>query len=297
MKAVYKTKEKIEVVPETTTVMIKNQYQLSATFYHPAGEMKGAVLIVPAMGVTQKYYSAFALWLSTQGYMVATFDYYGTGFSLYEHLRNISVTIVDWAEYDCTAMVDIVAKKAEGKPLYWIGHSLGGQVLGLIKNHHYITKSITIACGSGYWRENAPSLKRKVWWLWYVVAPLTTNLLGYYPGKRLRMVGDLPKGVMNQWRSWCLHPDYLVGVMGADVRKKYSAVKLPITSISFTDDALMSGKNISSIHSFYTESKKTMNRYSPDDLGVKHVGHFGFFKKEFESVLWKDCLLSELQDC
>jgi len=43
-------------------VKTNNGYQLSATFYIPDGEVKAAVLIVPAMGVSQKYYSSFASW-------------------------------------------------------------------------------------------------------------------------------------------------------------------------------------------------------------------------------------------
>jgi hypothetical protein len=41
-----------------------------------------------------------------------------------------------------------------------------------------------------------------------VVAPLTLNIAGYFPGKHLRKVGDLPRGVMEQWRRWCLNREY-----------------------------------------------------------------------------------------
>ena len=37
------------------------------------------MLIVPAMGVDQRYYAAFASWLADQGYFVVTFDYRGMG--------------------------------------------------------------------------------------------------------------------------------------------------------------------------------------------------------------------------
>jgi len=45
---------------------------------------------------------------------------------------------------------------------------------------------------------------------WFVFVPILTPLLGYFPGKRLRMVGDLPAGVAWQWRRWCTHRDYLL---------------------------------------------------------------------------------------
>ena len=284
-------------MPSTKNIKIKttNGYQLSSTFYSPAGEMKGAVLIVPAMGVTQNYYAAFASWLTAQGYMVATFDYSGIGLSQSGNLRDTSVTISDWAKFDCAAMIDAVSFRADGKSLYWIGHSLGGQILGLVPNQNLISKVVNIASGSGYWLENVPSVRWRVWWLWYIVAPLATNLCGYFPGRRLRKVGDLPRGVMDQWRKWCLHPEYLIGIEGMVVREKYRSVVTPITSLSFTDDELMSHKSINSLHSYYTASLKTMSRIAPEDIGVKHIGHFGFFKAKFEKNLWGNYLLPELK--
>ena len=46
---------------------------------------------------------------------------------------------------------------------------------------------------------------------------------------RHEKVGDLPRGVIQQWRQWCLHPDYLVGVLGQDVRDRYASFGVPMT--------------------------------------------------------------------
>ncbi len=283
------------ICTELQKVATKNGHKLSSTFYFPDGGMKGAVLIVPAMGVTQKYYASFASWLTKQGYMVATFDYSGTGSSQFGNLRDSNVTISDWATFDCTAMIDAVSLKADGKSIYWIGHSLGGQILGMVPNLNPITKVINIASGSGYWLENVPSLKWRAWWLWYIVAPLATGIYGYFPGKRLRKVGDLPGGVMKQWRKWCINPEYMVGAEGAKTREKYKAVATPISSFSFTDDELMSKKNIDSLNSFYATSQMKTNRITPEEVGTKRIGHFGFFKAKFQDSLWDNYLLQELK--
>lgn len=279
---------------EIEKIETENGNHLFATSYLSDGKNKGAILIVPAMGVSQKYYAHFAAWLAKQGYRATTFDYSGVGLSQSGNLRGTSVTITDWARFDCAAMIDAISIKAPGRPLCWIGHSLGGQILGLVPNRNQITKVVTIACGSGYWLETVPSIKWRAWWLWYVVTPLAIRLCGYFPGRRLRKVGDLPKGVMNQWREWCLHPDYVVGVEGPAIRAEYSSVMTPITSFSFTDDELMSERNIDSLHGFYTNSPKTKSRISPEAIGVKHIGHFGFFKAKFEKSLWEKYLLPEL---
>lgn len=275
-------------------ITTQNGHAISASFFRPVGEAKASVLIVSAMGTSQKYYAPLAAWLALQGFLVATFDYSGTGLSRQVDLRELKVNIVDWAQFDCHAMVNAISTEAPDRPLYWLGHSLGGQILGFVPNRDRVAKAVTIACGSGYWLENSPSLRWKVWWMWYVMVPLTTRLFGYFPGKRLRKVGDLPRGVIEQWRRWCLDPDYAVGAEGAKVKAQFAAVCTPITSISFADDELMSARNTESLHGFYVNAPKIMKRIAPGDIGVTRIGHFGFFNARFEQSLWQAHLLPEL---
>jgi predicted alpha/beta hydrolase len=270
---------------------------ISATFFEPRGKARGAVLIAPAMSVPQSYYQPFAQWLAGEGYHVATFDYRGTGASRedgFRHtLRGYKADILDWAKLDCGAMIEALSVRAPDVPLYWVGHSLGGQILGFLPDRGRIVKAITVATGSGYWRENAAPLRRRVWWLWFFVAPLATALYGYFPGAKLRKVGDLPKGVIQQWRRWCLNKDYAVGD-GEQVRAQYAAVRTPIVSLSFQDDELMSACNIESIHAFYVNAQRTMKRIAPQEIGARRIGHFGFFRREFSDSLWRAYLLPEL---
>lgn len=270
---------------------------LAARFHAPrneSGGARGAVLIVPAMGVGQDYYGAFADWLAEQGYAVATFDYRGMGHSRRGSLRGLRADLIDWGSLDCGAALDALAERFPGLPLYWIGHSLGGQILPFCPQHTRLAKAITIATGSGYWRENTWTLRCYVWWLWYFVVPLALPLFGYFPGRRLRKVGDLPRGVMAQWRRWCLDRDYAVGVEGEAVRRLYAAVATPIISLSFTDDEFMSARNTESIHAFYTGAARTMTRIAPSEIGVGRIGHFGFFRRRFADALWRAHLLPAL---
>jgi predicted alpha/beta hydrolase len=268
--------------------------RIAARFFLPENSPRSAVLIVPAMGTPQEYYRPFAEWLAAQGFASATFDYRGIGLSRRGALRGFKADIFDWARLDCAAMIDALAARASGTPLYWIGHSLGGQILALVPNHGKVSKAVTIATGSGYWLETVPSLRPKAWWLFQVVTPLAIALYGYFPGKALRKVGDLPKGVMEQWRRWCLDREYAYGAEGEAVRTQYAAVRTPIVSLSFSDDEMMSLRNTESIHGHYSGAPRTMKRISPRDLGERRIGHFWFFKNRFEKTLWRDVLLPEL---
>jgi predicted alpha/beta hydrolase len=107
-------------------------------------------------------------------------------------------------------------------------------------------------------------------------------LAGHFPGRLLRMLGDRPSGVMRQWRSWCLDPEYLFGALPADVRTVYAALNLPILSLSFTDDEFLSQRNIESLHRFYCGAAAEMQRIAPQDIGAPRIGHFGFFRRRYE---------------
>lgn len=273
------------------------------------GRPRGAVMIAPAMGVPQKFYAPLAGWLAERGFAVMSFDYRGSGDSRSAPLRELDVDVVSWARHDAAAalaeLVDHISgdhisgdpvsgKSAGAVPITWIGHSLGGQIVPMIPNRAHLAKIVTIATGSGYWRENSPALRRKVWLFWWLAAPALTPLFGYFPGRALRMVGDLPRGVIEQWRRWCLHPEYCVGAEGEELRAAFDAVTTPLTSISFTDDEMMSEQNTASLHGFYRNAPRTMTRLAPLEHGLARVGHFGFFRPEVGSRLWASQLLPAL---
>jgi predicted alpha/beta hydrolase len=280
--------------PQALEITTDDGERLAARLFAPPAQATSAVLMVPAMGVTQSFYAPLAAWLAAEGCFVATFDYRGIGESRRGPLREVRADILAWARLDCGAMLDALGREAPGVPLCWIGHSLGGQILPFVPGHARLAKAVTVATGSGYWRENAVPLRYQAWWLWYVVAPVAIAAVGYFPGRRLRKVGDLPRGVMEQWRRWCLDPEYAVGVEGESARAQYAAVRSPLVSISFTDDEFMSAENTASLHGFYTGAPQVLKRISPADIGVRRIGHFGFFRPQFSESLWRGHLLPEL---
>lgn len=266
--------------------------QLSATFY-PTPTPRGAVFLFGAMGVPQTFYRPFAQFLTEHHYSVITFDPRGMGQSLSGPLAEVKTDILTWSRLDAEAVLSELSARAPGVPLTWLGHSLGGQVFPLAPSHEKVSKFITVASGSGWWRDNAPALKRRVWLLWFGFVPLLTPLFGYFPGERLKMVGDLPKGVILQWRRWCLHPEYHVGVEGEALRAQFASLSTPITSLSFSDDEMMSKKNISALHACFTNAPKKMLHFTPAQLERKRIGHFGFFRSEHRD-LWQRLVLPEL---
>ncbi len=62
---------------QRTPVIASDGFALLAHTFGDPRAARAGVLIVPAMGVEQQYYAAFAQWLAAQGYFVVTFDYPG----------------------------------------------------------------------------------------------------------------------------------------------------------------------------------------------------------------------------
>jgi predicted alpha/beta hydrolase len=264
--------------------------RLQARLFAPAAAAaQAAVLIAPAMGVRQDYYRDFAAWLARQGYAALTFDYRGVGASrpptMRHSLRGFDADLFDWAD-DVDAAIEHLTGIAPEAPLYVVGHSLGAQLPGMLKHRDRIAGLVSIAAGSGYWRDNAPPLKRMVLYFWHVLVPLATWTCGYFPGARLKKVGDLPRGVILQWRRWCLNPRYHVGHEGEALRRQFAAASFPVVALSMTDDELMTERGTRMLIDCYENAPRELLRIAPADASAKRIGHFGFFRAQFETTLW-----------
>jgi predicted alpha/beta hydrolase len=99
------------------------------------------------------------------------------------------------------------------------------------------------------------------------------------------MVGDLPYGVMTQWRRWCLSEQYL-GAEGERVREALARVELPITALSMQDDELMTLRGTRALFALYRSAQLELKRLRPAEHGVAAIGHFGFFRPKMEEALW-----------
>jgi predicted alpha/beta hydrolase len=270
---------------QTLQVNAPDGQALAARLYVPEGPPHRLVLIAAAMGVPQRFYEPFAQWLSEQGVAVMTFDWRGIGDSRPRHLRGFKASITDWATLDLPAVADALLARWPGVPATFIGHSLGGQLFGMLDGTHRFERVLTVAAGNGYWPLNAKATRWQAPLLWWFLAPVSVALAGYFPGKRLGVVGDLPAAAMMQWRRWCLHPDY-VGAEGAQVRARYAAVTTPMTVLLMPDDELLSPQGIRRLYQLYSGAAVNIVQVDARAWGRQHLGHFGLFKRHASSPLW-----------
>ena len=268
-----------------TQLTAHDGHALSGYRFDPEGAPKASIVIAPAMAVPQSFYVPFARHLAASGFAVWTFDYRGTGESLRGSMRGAKADLTDWYSRDYDAVLQVAGEACAGKPLFAVGHSFGGQCAPLLPSRDRLAGLVNIAVGSGSGRHLVAKVRRSAPFMWHLMAPVLCPLFGYFPGSRIGVVGDVPTGAMFQWRRWCLTPDYILsGEPGA--REAYATAEYPVLGLTFADDELLLGDGSLMLHSAYKKQPADYRFISPAEVGLKRVGHFGFFKPQSETALW-----------
>jgi predicted alpha/beta hydrolase len=245
------------------------------TRFPASGPPAATLLIAGAMGARSDFYAPLARYFAENGFHVLTFDYPDEG------------DLDRWASR-LDAMLGETRAAAPELPLLYLGHSLGGQLLGVLPHAEHVKAAITVTAGSGYYGFN-DRMPLRVRLFWFFFVPVLTSLFGYFPGKRLRMVGDLPRGVAWQWRRWCMHPDYLLAE-DESRRALFDRVRIPIRGYSFEDDHIVTKRAIDHLHTFYRAAEVERVHLAPVAMGTARIGHFGFFTEASRETLWRESL-------
>ena len=172
-----------EILIQDTTIAARDGYALAASVSMPEGTPAGAVLINSATAVPRKIYRGFAGYLAGQGFAVVTYDYRGTGGSRPASLRGFKVRMRDWAALDVAGAIDHMRMVWPKLPLAVVGHSFGGQALGLTPNNSEISRAFFVAAQAGYWRLFHSPEKYRVYAMLRFIGTPVARMLGYMPGR------------------------------------------------------------------------------------------------------------------
>lgn len=269
-------------------IQTKDGYELSATLREPIEKPIGFIQINSGTGIPQKFYRHFANYLTKKGYVTVTFDYRGIGKSKPKTLKGFKATNFQWGEFDMTAVLDWGIKNYPNLEKTIVGHSMGGQLIGTMKNADKIDKTFLIASGTGFWKDMPKSsLKMLMPFLWYIYIPFTTTFCGYGGAKKIKQGENLPKGVALQWRNWCISKNYWDSDLNKGVNKNsFQKLTGELKSISFLDDKIISEKANNKLLQYYKNVSVEKSIISPNEVGLNSIGHFGFFSSKSEK-LWK----------
>jgi len=276
-----------EVLIQNTTIAARDGYTLAATVFTPAAPPGRAVLINAATAVPRKIYRGFAAYLAEQGCAVLTYDYRGIGGSRPASLRGFAVRMRDWAALDVTAAIDHMRGVWPNLPLVAVGHSFGGQALGLVPNNREISRALFVAAQAGYWRLFLAPEKYRVYALLRLIGAPIARVLGYVPGK-LGIGEDLPRDVFLEWTGWVMKPRYFFDDATLQALENFPKYRGALRAICLTDDPWATPPAVDLLCSGFTGTVAERIDIRPGDAGAAKIGHFGFFRPEHRDTLWRD---------
>ena len=154
-----------------------------------------------------------------------------------------------------------------------------------------ILNAVFIASMNGYWKLWPFPFKLLAGLNW-IMLPILARLFGYFPGKRLGIMEDLPKGVAIEWARWGRSPNYLFDHV-EEAWESFTQVKVPLLSYSFSDDTTAPKNTVEWLNARYENCSLNYKHIEPASIGLDSIGHFGFFRKKCRA-LWED-LLEEIQ--
>jgi len=250
----------------------------------------GNVVINPATGVAARYYHYYARFLAEHGFDVLTYDYRGIGLSRPERLRDCGYRWRDWGERDFDAALGFMEAQRPGRELFVVGHSIGGFLPGLSAHGDRVTRMLAVGAQYGNWRDYAPDHRGRLFVKWHLLMPAVTLLAGYFPGRRLGWLEDLPKGVALDWafqRGW----DNPRSAAKKDASKSFGNFHAPILGLTVTDDEIGTVQAIRRGLSHYRNARVEEVLLAPDDLGFPRIGHFDLFHARHVAGFWLDTLL------
>ena len=271
---------------ENMTITCKDGYTLSVRFYNSQNDsQKQPILICPATGITMGFYHAFSEWLSQQNYNVMVFDFRGIGQSLYTPLKQSEASIQDWGQLDIPAAIDCLLAKTQQSKAILIGHSAGGQLLGITPNFDKVSQLIAIAGSTGYVKGLKGRTKTMAPVMFKMIFPLSITFKGYGATQMLGMGENLPKNVAKQWAQFCSQPGYVINAIGKTIFEDYhQEIQCPITAIFASDDEIATEHNVKDLLRLYPNAQTHMIEIKPNQFDQKTIGHMLMFKKSHQQI-------------
>lgn len=267
-------------------IICVDQYAIAATIYSPKKSLKGAILIGPATGIQRQFYASFAAFLAEHGYGVITFDNRGIGGSLIGSVSESDASLQCWGEKDMPAVLEQLKTTFPNTKYHLIGHSAGGQLVGLMHNAKDFTSIFNFASSSGQLKNMSGTYAIKAHFFMNFFIPLSNTLYGHTKSQWLGMGEPLPKVVAQQWREWCNSEGYVKASFGKTIHTHfYDNLSTPSMWVNAADDDIAIDANVEDMLSVFTKINAEKLTLSAGDYALDEIGHMKFFSRKSQ-VLW-----------
>ena len=287
--------------PISVKIATDDGYQLAGSEYRPATtESNGntgtaaapghgiGVVINGATGVLRQYYDGFARFLCHQGFTVLTYDFRGIGGSR-QHAPGAPVpTMLHWGQRDMDAALSFFIERHPQLLIKGIGHSIGGQLLGVLPDNNRYHGFLNIASQHIYWK-NWPLRDRALTAAFFFgVLPLFYKSVGGLP-KWVLGAEYLPKQVARDWSRFGRNKAYIADEQGQPLRQGFSGYRGRMRFYAMADDRRFAPPAcVRELEKLFSSADTEVRVLHPHDYDMKAIDHFGFFKKSMHQRAWQE---------
>jgi predicted alpha/beta hydrolase len=277
------------VKKDNIRIKCSDDFELAATIYQPE-KIAGAIMIAPATGIKQGFYNSFATFLAEHDYAVVCFDNRGVGESIKGPINEVNASLVTWGELDMPAVLDFLINEFPKQKYHLIGHSAGGQLVGLMNNAKRLTSMFNFACSSGCIRNMPLPFKFSAHFFLGFFISVSNFLFGRTQSQWVGMGEPLPRKVGQQWQKWCYGKGYVETEFGDEVNTHmYDDLNLHSLWAYAIDDPIANLENVKDMIRIFPKIQSTIVKLESKAYGKKQIGHMGFFRLK-NRELWSTAL-------
>lgn len=265
---------------KTQTVAIGSVWRPLDIRLYEVPDPQGTVIIAPAIGVLQNFYHDIALFLNKQGFHVITFDYFGMVMNADESPITANA-ISKFGTHDLDEVIRYTREKFQQLKVYFLGHSIGGQIFPLAEHVHEVTAAFLVGSQQVSHHLWQGVYKIKVQFFWHVLLPAAVRAYGYLPGFAYGGKHRLQKAIALDWSRLARTRTGMYEESEMS-KSRYRSLNVPTTFVSLKGDNLLAPQAaVKALMNQYGSSAKWHIHLS---LGGSAVNpHFDFFKKSFQN--------------
>jgi predicted alpha/beta hydrolase len=282
--------EAIEVRP--VLFAAADGFELRGTWFMPArvGQSAPIVVIACGGGIPARYYSRMAKFLAGREMAAFTFDYRGIGESRGRSLKGLEAGVETWAQLDLGAALSVAQAAFPLASLGVIAHSVGAMLIGAARDAPKVSRIVLLGPHTGYWGDYRPRWRWLLYLTWHVLMPIVTKLVGYFPGRALRLGEDLPRQFAMDWarrrRPELLRTANDVQRFG-EILAHYGQMRAKTLILSVTDDAFAPPVAAQRLLLLYPNLTAIHESISPAALGRRRLGHMAFLRRPTGPYFWE----------
>ena len=241
------------------------------------------IFLLPALGIKAKFYDDFCTELSKQNIHVVTTDLRGNGNSSIRPKKGVDFGYKEILENDIPKALEETRRIFPKQELFLAGHSLGGQLFSLYASSQNLKiKGLVFLASCSVHYKGWSGLGKVKTLLGTQFIGRLSQVLGYFPGKKIGFGGTEAKTLMSDWSRHARTGIYRINGSDVNFEEKLNAYETNILAINFKDDDLcpeQATENL--IHKFSASTKVDRHLLIGRE---KKLNHFNWVKYHSEVI-------------